>query len=81
MALRLASLLPWWEYLLGVVVLSAYREFEQRVWLVTSVMLFDTSAKWLNYDNSQRRNWSDIPIVLQLQDLQSEYSEIYQQEK
>ncbi|MEP0798150.1 hypothetical protein NDI44_26870 [Trichocoleus sp. DQ-A3] len=59
--------------MLGVVVLSAYREFEQRVWLVTSVMLFDTIAKWLNYDNSQRRNWSDIPIVLQLQDLQSEY--------
>ena len=25
------SLLPWWEYFLGVVVLSAYREFEQRV--------------------------------------------------
>ncbi|MBD1929933.1 hypothetical protein H6F74_27420 [Trichocoleus sp. FACHB-90] len=38
-------------------------------------------AKWLNYDNSQRRDWSDIPIVLQLQDLQSQYSEIYQQEK
>ncbi|MBD1895509.1 hypothetical protein [Coleofasciculus sp. FACHB-129] len=38
-------------------------------------------AKWLNYNNSQRRNWSDIPIVLQLQDLQSEYSEIYQKEK
>lgn len=31
------SLLPWWEYVLGVVVLSAYREFEQRVGLVTSV--------------------------------------------
>ncbi|WP_235018939.1 Fic family protein [Tolypothrix sp. NIES-4075] len=31
------SLLPWWEYFLGVVVLSAYREFEQRVGLVTSV--------------------------------------------
>ncbi|MEP0754955.1 hypothetical protein NDA03_22320 [Trichocoleus sp. Lan] len=38
-------------------------------------------AKWLNYDKSQRRNWTDVPIVLQLQDLQSEYSEIYQQEK
>ncbi|QFS47095.1 Fic family protein [Nostoc sphaeroides] len=31
------SLLPWWEYFLGVVVLSAYREFEQRVGLVSSV--------------------------------------------
>lgn len=30
------NLLPWWEYFLGVVVLSAYREFEQRVGLVTS---------------------------------------------
>jgi CRP-like cAMP-binding protein len=29
------SLLPWWEYFLGVVVLSAYREFEQRVGLLT----------------------------------------------
>ncbi|MBD1890603.1 hypothetical protein NC996_21110 [Trichocoleus sp. ST-U2] len=67
--------------MLGVVVLSAYREFEQRVWLVTSVMLCDTMAKWLNYDKSQRRSWTDVPIVLQLQDLQSEYSEIYQQEK
>ena len=28
------TLLPWWEYFLGVV-LSAYREFEQRVGLVT----------------------------------------------
>lgn len=31
------SLLPWWEYFLGVVVLSAYREFEQRVGSVSSV--------------------------------------------
>jgi Fic family protein len=30
------SLLPWWEYFLGVVVVSAYREFEQRVGSVTS---------------------------------------------
>ncbi|MUG97601.1 cell filamentation protein Fic [Scytonema sp. UIC 10036] len=30
------SLSPWWEYFLGVVVLSAYREFEKRVGLVTS---------------------------------------------
>ncbi len=37
-------------------------------------------AKWLNYDKSKRRSWSDVPIVLELQDLQSEYSEIYQQE-
>ena len=31
------SLLPWWDYFLGVVVLSAYREFEQRVGLVSKV--------------------------------------------
>lgn len=30
------SLLPWWEYFLGVVVLSAYREFERRVGVVQS---------------------------------------------
>jgi Fic family protein len=30
------SLAPWWEYFLGVVVLSAYREFEKRVGLVSS---------------------------------------------
>jgi integrase len=38
-------------------------------------------AKWLNYDKSKRRSWADVPIVLELQDLQSEYSEIYEQEK
>lgn len=30
-------LLPWWEYFLGVIMLSAYREFEPRVGLVSSV--------------------------------------------
>ncbi|AFY48641.1 hypothetical protein Nos7524_2821 [Nostoc sp. PCC 7524] len=30
------SLLPWWEYFLGVIMLSPYREFEQRVGLVSS---------------------------------------------
>lgn len=30
------SLLPWWEYFLGVVLLTAYREFEQRVGAVTA---------------------------------------------
>lgn len=33
---RQHNLLPWWEYFLGVVVLSAYREFEERVGLVTT---------------------------------------------
>lgn len=30
------SLIPWWEYFLGVMLLSAYRDFEQRVGSVTS---------------------------------------------
>lgn len=30
------NLLPWWEYFLGVMLLSAYREFEQRVGYVTT---------------------------------------------
>ncbi|MEM9271393.1 MAG: Fic family protein [Cyanobacteria bacterium P01_F01_bin.143] len=30
------SLFPWWEYFLGVVVLGAYREFEQRVGTISS---------------------------------------------
>lgn len=30
------NLLPWWEYFLGVILLSAYREFEQRVGYVSS---------------------------------------------
>lgn len=30
------NLLPWWEYFLGVMLLSAYREFEERVGYVTS---------------------------------------------
>jgi hypothetical protein len=38
-------------------------------------------AKWLNYHKSIRRNWIDIPIVLELQDLEREYAEIYEQEK
>ena len=31
------SLLPWWEYFLGVMLLSAYREFEQRAGTLTTV--------------------------------------------
>lgn len=38
-------------------------------------------AKWLNFNISKRRNWLDVPIILELQDLQSEYAEIYEQEK
>lgn len=30
------SILPWWEYFLGVLLLSAYREFERRIGLVTT---------------------------------------------
>jgi hypothetical protein len=38
-------------------------------------------AKWLNYEKSCRRNWSDIPLVLDLRDLASEYTQIYESEK
>lgn len=38
-------------------------------------------AKWLNFDKTTERDWSDIPLVLDLQDLRCEYREIYQQEK
>lgn len=38
-------------------------------------------AKWLNYQKSTRRNWLDVPIVLELQDLEGEYAEIYELEK
>lgn len=50
----------------------------------TGVKLTDAAiavAKWLNYEKSARRSWSDIPIVLELQDLRNEYAEIYEQEK
>ena len=30
------SLLPWWEYFLGVMLLAAYREFESRVGIMTT---------------------------------------------
>lgn len=30
------SLLPWWEYFLGVVLLTAYRDFEQRIGSITT---------------------------------------------
>lgn len=38
-------------------------------------------AKWLNYDHATRRNWFDVPLVLELQDLQREYVEWYEEEK
>jgi hypothetical protein len=38
-------------------------------------------AKWLNYDKSTRRNWSDIPLILDLKDLRNEYAQEYAKEK
>ena len=38
-------------------------------------------AKWLNYDKSTRRNWSDIGLILDLQDLRNEYAQKYAKEK
>ncbi len=50
----------------------------------TGVKMVETGiaiAKWLNFEKSTKRDWSDIPLILELQDLQSEYTEIYEQEK
>ncbi|HBL59103.1 MAG TPA: hypothetical protein DDZ80_11455 [Cyanobacteria bacterium UBA8803] len=61
-------LLPWWEYFLGVMLLSAYREFEQRVGLVTSAkgtktaMLLDAIAN-LPGEFSIRELQERCPIV------------------
>ncbi|WP_373479221.1 hypothetical protein [Geminocystis sp.] len=40
-----------------------------------------TVAKWSNYNTCQRRDWSDVPLIAQLQDLQGYYKEIYEKEK
>ncbi|MBW4628739.1 MAG: hypothetical protein KME49_25295 [Brasilonema octagenarum HA4186-MV1] len=50
----------------------------------TGVNMAKTSiaiAKWLNYDKSTRRNWSDIPLILDLKDLRNEFAEEYSKEK
>ncbi|MBD1929932.1 hypothetical protein H6F74_27415 [Trichocoleus sp. FACHB-90] len=38
-------------------------------------------AKWLNYDKSTRRNWSDIGLILDLKDLRNEYAQEYAKER
>ncbi|MEB3161378.1 MAG: hypothetical protein VKL20_07955 [Synechocystis sp.] len=38
-------------------------------------------AKWLNYNKTNRRNWSDIPLILELRNLKNEYLEDYNEEK
>jgi hypothetical protein len=38
-------------------------------------------AKWLNYHKTNRRNWSDIPLILDLKGINSEYKEDYLEEK
>jgi integrase len=38
-------------------------------------------AKWLTFDQSHRRDWSDIPIVIKLQALRATYTASYRQEK
>jgi len=57
---------------------------ERKVSHSTGINIVSTGvaiAKWLNYNKSTRRNWSDVPIILELQNLQSDYAEIYEQEK
>ena len=51
------NLLPWWEYFLGVMLLSAYREFEQRVGYVSSAKGSKT-AMVLDAINSLPREFS-----------------------
>ena len=53
----LHNLLYWWEYFLGVMLLSAYREFEQRVGYVTSAKGTKT-AMVLDAINSLPREFS-----------------------
>lgn len=38
-------------------------------------------AKWKHYHQTQRRNWSDIPIIQTLRDLRTYYGEEYKAEK
>jgi len=38
-------------------------------------------AKWINYSKTNRRNWSDIPLILELRNLKNEYLEDYNDEK
>ena len=50
----------------------------------TGVNMAKTSiaiAKWLNYDKSCRRNWSDIDLIQDLKGLRNEYAEEYKEEK
>jgi hypothetical protein len=38
-------------------------------------------AKWLNYNQAKRRNWSDIPVIIQLKNIRNEYTREYQKDK
>jgi hypothetical protein len=38
-------------------------------------------AKWMNFEKTQRRNWSDVEIIMQLRDLCSEFQDLYKKEK
>jgi hypothetical protein len=38
-------------------------------------------AKWLSFEQSTRRDWSDIPVVVSLQALRAGYTESYREQK
>ena len=38
-------------------------------------------AKWLNYSKTNRRNWSDIPLIVELRNIKNEYREDRQAER
>lgn len=57
---------------------------ERQVTYATGRIIASTAiavAKWLTYDDVVRRDWSDVPMVLELQDLRSEYKDLYQSQK
>ena len=50
----------------------------------TSVKMTEVAisiAKWLNYHKTNRRNWSDISLILDLKDINSQYKKDYQEER
>jgi len=49
------TLLPWWQYFLGVMLLTAYREFERRTGLITSAHGAKTAQVLIAFEKLPRR--------------------------
>ncbi|MBW4548120.1 MAG: hypothetical protein KME25_27315 [Symplocastrum torsivum CPER-KK1] len=57
---------------------------ERKCYHSSGVMMLGVAiavAKWLNYNKSERRNWSDIDLIMELQGFQSYCSEEYKNER